>query len=109
MRLKDKVAVITGGTRGIGYATADAFLREGAIVIVAGSSKASADRAVASLKEKHPGAVVAGISPDLASLEDVRSIFKTVSGTYGCIDILVNNAGVSESTPFMDYTEDTFD
>ena len=98
MRLKDKVAVITGGTRGIGFATADAFLREGARVIIAGSSKASADKAVAELKAKYPGAIVAGISPDLAKLEDVRNIFKTVSGTYGCIDILVNNAGVSEST-----------
>ena len=109
MRLKDKVAVITGGTRGIGYATAEAFLREGATVIVAGSNKASADKAVAALKEKFPGAKVAGISPDLASLADVRSIFRTVSATYGCIDILVNNAGVSESTPFTEYTEETFD
>ena len=89
MRLKDKVAVITGGTRGIGYATAEAFLREGARVIIAGSTKASADKAVAALKEKFPGAVVAGISPDLSSLADVRSIFKTVSAAYGCIDILV--------------------
>ena len=109
MRLKDKVAVITGGTRGIGYATAEAFLREGARVIVAGSNKASADKAVASLKEKFPGAVIGGISPDLSKLEDVRSIFKTVSATYGCIDILVNNAGVSEATPFTEYTEETFD
>ena len=109
MRLKDKVAVITGGTRGIGFATAEAFLREGARVIVAGSSKASADKAVAALREKFPGSVIGGISPDLSSLNDVRSIFKTVSATYGCIDILVNNAGVSESTPFTEYTEETFD
>ena len=109
MRLKDKVAVITGGTRGIGYATAEAFLREGAKVIIAGSSKASADQAVAALKEKFPGAVVGGISPDLSKLEDVRSIFKAVAATYGCIDILVNNAGISEATPFTDYTEETFD
>lgn len=109
MRLKNKVAVITGGSRGIGYATADAFLREGATVIIAASTKASADKAVASLREKHPGATVAGISPDLSSLADVRSIFKTVSATYGCIDILVNNAGISESTPFTEYTEEAFD
>ncbi len=109
MRLKDKVAVITGGSRGIGFATADAFLREGATVIIAASSKASADKAVASLREKHPDATVAGISPNLGSLEEVRNIFKLVTGRYGCIDILVNNAGVSESTPFTEYTEETFD
>jgi len=109
MRLKDKVAIITGGSRGIGYATADAFLREGARVILAASSKASADKAVASLKEKYPDAVVAGISPNLSNLEDVRSIFRTVTGVYGCVDILVNNAGVSESTPFTEYTEEDFD
>ena len=109
MRLKNKVAIITGGSRGIGYATAEAFLREGATVIIAASSKASADKAVASLKEKFPGSRVAGISPNLADLADVRSIFKTVSATYGCIDILVNNAGVSESTPLAEYTEETFD
>lgn len=109
MRLQNKVAIITGGSRGIGFATADAFLREGATVIITASSKASADKAVAALKEKHPNRKVAGIAPNLASLEDVSSIFKTVSATYGCIDILVNNAGVSESTPFMEYTEETFD
>ena len=109
MRLKDKVAVVTGGTRGIGLATARAFLREGARVIITGSSKDSAEKAVTALKAEFPGSVVAGISPDLAKLEDVRSIFKTVAATYGCIDILVNNAGVSESTPLAEYTEETFD
>ena len=109
MRLKDKVAIITGGSRGIGYATADAFLREGARVIIAASTQKSADQAVDSLKEKHPNGVVAGISPNLTSLEDVRSIFRAVTGTYGCVDILVNNAGVSESTPFTEYTEADFD
>ena len=109
MRLKDKVAIITGGSRGIGFATADAFLREGATVIIAASSKASADKAVAALREKRPNSTVAGICPDLSSLEEVRNIFKLVTGRYGCVDILVNNAGVSESTPFMEYTEETFD
>ena len=109
MRLKDKVTIITGGSRGIGFATADAFLREGATVIIAASSKASADKAVERLRERHPDATVAGISPDLSKLEEVRNIFKLVTGRYGCIDILVNNAGVSESTPFTEYTEETFD
>ena len=109
MRLKDKVAIITGGTRGIGFATAEAFLREGAKVIIAGSTKASAMKAASQLREKFPNSVIAGIAPDLSSLADVRSIFKTVAATYGCIDILVNNAGVSESTPFTEYTEEAFD
>ena len=109
MRLKDKVAIITGGSRGIGFATADKFLKEGATVILAASSQASADKAVSQLKEKYPEATVAGISPNLASLESVRESFKEATAKYGCVDILVNNAGVSESTPFMEYTEDTFD
>ena len=109
MRLKDKVAIITGGSRGIGFATADKFLQEGATVILTASTQGSADKAVARLKEKHPEAIVAGISPDLSSLESVREAFKEATGKYGCVDMLDNNAGISESTPFMDYTEETFD
>lgn len=109
MRLKDKVAIITGGSRGIGFATADKFLKKGATVILTASSQASADKAAAQLKEKHPEGVVAGISPDLSSLDSVREAFKGAASKYGCVDILVNNAGVSESTPFLEYTEDTFD
>ena len=109
MRLNHKVAIITGGSRGIGYATAEAFLREGATVIIGASSPASAEKAVAKLKEKYPGAAVDGISPNLSSLEEVRKAFSGVAETYGKIDILVNNAGVSERTPFTDYTEETFD
>lgn len=109
MRLKDKVAVITGGSRGIGFATADKFLQEGAAVIIAASSQNSADKAAGMLKEKYPDARIGGISPNLASLESVRSGFQEVSRKYGCIDILVNNAGISESTPFTEYTEEDFD
>jgi len=109
MRLKNKVAMITGGSRGIGFATADAFLREGATVIITASSQESADKAVAKLKEKHPNSIVAGISPNLADLKSVRDAFAIAAAQYGCVDILVNNAGVSESKPFMEYTEETFD
>jgi len=109
MRLKNKVAIITGGSRGIGYATADRFLEEGARVIITASTQESADRAVKQLKEKYPDAIVGGISPNLASLDSVREEFKKAIKEFGCIDILVNNAGVSERTPFMEYTEDTYD
>ena len=109
MRLKDKVAIITGGSRGIGFATADKFLEEGAKVILTASTQASADKAAAQLREKHPGAIISGISPDLSNLDSVREAFRKETAQYGCVDILVNNAGVSESTPFMEYTEETFD
>ena len=109
MRLNNKVAIITGGSRGIGFATADRFLQEGAAVIITASSQTSADKAVEKLKEKHPQGEIAGIAPNLSSLESVREAFEAVISRYGRVDILVNNAGVSESTPFLDYTEETYD
>ena len=109
MRLKDKVAVITGGSRGIGYATAEAFLKEGAKVIIAASSVETANKAVEKLKEKYSDSIIEGISPKLTSLESIKTDFDKIIKKYGCIDILVNNAGVSESTPITAYTEETFD
>ena len=109
MKLKNKVAIITGGSRGIGFATADRFLAEGATVILTASSPATAQKAVALLQEKHPAATVAGISPDLTSLDAVREAFQRIAEQYGGIDILVNNAGISESTPLTAYTEELFD
>ena len=108
MRLKDKVAIITGGSRGIGFATANKFLYEGAKVIITAHTQPSADRAVQTLKDKHPDSSIVGISPNIASLESVRSEFQKVIDKYGRIDILVNNAGISESTPFEKYTEEVF-
>ena len=108
MRLKDKVAIVTGGSRGIGFATANKFLYDGAKVIITAHTQPSADRAVQTLKDKHPDSSIVGISPNLASLESVRSEFQKVIDKYGRIDILVNNAGISESTPFEKYTEEVF-
>lgn len=109
MQLKDKVAVITGGSRGIGFATAEAFLAEGAVVVVCGSRKESADKAVAQLREKFPEGKVEGICPSLTNYTEVKAAFDEVAARYGAIDILVNNAGISESTPFTSYTEETID
>ena len=109
MRLQNKVAIITGGSRGIGLATVETFLREGASVILTASSQSSADRAVAALREKYPAAKLSGISPDLSDLDSVRAAFDGVVAQYGQVDILVNNAGMAESTPFTDYTEELFD
>lgn len=109
MRLQGKVAIITGGSRGIGRATAEAFLREGAAVVITASNQANADKAAASLREAFPGSDVMGISPNLAELEDVRKAFAQVLERFGRVDILVNNAGASDSTPFQSYTEEQFD
>jgi len=109
MRLKDKLAIITGGSRGIGYATAEAFLKEGAKVIITASTKENADKAVAKLKENYLTSIIEGIAPNLGNYNDVKAQFDEIVNKYGAIDILVNNAGVSESTPFANYTEETFD
>ena len=109
MLLKDKIAIVTGGSRGIGYATVEAFLKEGAKVILCASRQETADQAVSKLKEANADAVVEGIYPSLSDYAAVKEAFGHVVKTYGKIDILVNNAGVSESTPFTDYTDETFD
>ena len=109
MRLKDKIAIITGGSRGIGYATVEAFLREGATVVLTASSQATAMKAVEKLQAEYPDAKVSGIWPNLADMASVKEAFAQVVAEHGRIDILVNNAGVSESTPLLNYTEETYD
>lgn len=109
MELKDKIAIVTGGSRGIGFATVEAFLAEGATVVLCGSRPESAEKAVAQLKEKDPGAKVEGISPNLSAFDEVKAAFDAVVEKYGRIDILVNNAGISDATPFAGYTAEKFD
>ena len=109
MLLENKVAIVTGGSRGIGYATVEAFLQEGAKVVLCVSRQETADKAVAKLKEAYPDAVAEGIFPNLSDWEAVKAAFDNVAEKYGKIDILVNNAGVSESTPFTEYTAETFE
>lgn len=109
MLLENKVAIVTGGSRGIGYATVEAFLQEGATVVLCASRQETADKAVNALKEANADAKVEGIFPNLSDYEAVKAAFDEVAKKYGRIDILVNNAGVSESTPFTEYTEETFE
>lgn len=109
MLLKDKVAVVTGGSRGIGYATVEAFLKEGAKVVFCASRKETADKALEQLKETLPDAEVEGIWPKLSAFDEVKAAFDEVVAKYGRIDILVNNAGMSDRIPFAQYTEETFD
>ncbi|MCD8036809.1 MAG: 3-oxoacyl-ACP reductase FabG [Clostridiales bacterium] len=107
--MEGKIAVITGGTRGIGFAAVKAFLEEGASVILCGSRPETVEKALSELKEKNPNAQVDDICPKLESYDSVKSAFDEVIAKYGHIDILVNNAGMSDSTPFTEYTEETFD
>lgn len=109
MRLKGKTAIVTGGSRGIGFSTVERFLQEGAAVVLTASRPESAEKAVEKLKEKYPEASISGISPDLGSMIEVKEEFQKAVQTLGRLDILVNNAGISDSTPFADYTEEKFE
>lgn len=109
MFLKEKVAVITGGTRGIGFETARQFLLNGAKVAVFGSRKETAENAVQKLKEENPEFEVRGFSPNLTSEEEVLKTFEMIKSEFGKIDILVNNAGISSSTPLLKFSEEEYD
>lgn len=104
--LKNKTAVITGGTRGIGFAVAKTFLDNGANVAVAGSRQETVDKALAQLTEY--GGRVMGICPDLCDPEAVGAAFAGVKEKFGSLDILVNNAGISSRTSLYDYTVEEF-
>lgn len=109
MLLQGKVAIVTGGTRGIGLAIVREFLKEGATVVLCGSRPETAEKAVKALKGENAAWSVAGISPDLLDYAAVKSAFDAVEKEYGKIDILVNNAGVSDKEPFTAYTDELFE
>ena len=107
--LENKVAIITGGTRGIGFATAQKFLQNGAKVVLFGSRKESVDKALEKLKKENSNYEVLGFYPNLSKEVEVRSVFEKVYKKYGKIDILINNAGLSSSTPLTSYTPEELD
>lgn len=106
--LKGKVAVVTGGTRGIGYAIVHKFLVNGAKVVLFGSREETVSKAITSLKEENPEWEVSGAWPKLTDADAVAEEIKKVKEKYGKIDILVNNAGISDSTPLDKYTGEHF-
>lgn len=107
--LKDKVAIVTGGTRGIGYTIVKEFLKNGAKVALAGSRKETVDDALAKLAKEGFTDNVMGISPSLTDAEAVKAAFDSVVERFGRLDVLCNNAGVSSRTPLVDYTVDEFE
>ncbi len=107
--LKDKTAVITGGTRGIGLAVARVFLQNGAKTAILGSRKETAEQALEQLRREMPGCQAQGYWPDLTCREQVRQTMEQVAERWGGVDILVNNAGISQRTPLYEYQPGEFE
>jgi 3-oxoacyl-[acyl-carrier protein] reductase len=91
--LDGRVAVVTGSTKGIGRAIAEALLRDGARVAVSARTEAEVSKARADLERAHAGRVLGAIC-DVRREGDVEALFRAVDGQWGGLDILVNNAGV---------------
>ena len=103
-KLAGKIALVTGGTLGIGLATAKRFVAEGAYVFITGRRPAELEAAVQEL-----GANASGIRGDVASLEDLDHVFATIKAQKGHLDIVFANAGVADLAPLADATEAHFD
>ena len=104
--MNNKVAVVTGGTRGIGYAIVKALVESGAKVAIWGSRQETADAAVAKIKAEYPGCEVVGMAPKLTDSKAVESAMNAVMENFGSLDILANNAGIAQNIPLESYTDD---
>jgi len=107
--LKGKVAVVTGGTRGIGLATVRKFLENEAVVILFGSREETVNKAINTLLNENKDFKVKGMWPKLDSVEEVREVFNKIKEEFGRIDILVNNAGISARGSLYDYDLEDFE
>ncbi|MBG73982.1 MAG: short-chain dehydrogenase [Chloroflexi bacterium] len=97
LSLNDKVAIITGGSDGIGKAAAISLAREGAKVAIIARNQEKIDLAVKEIKQITNGSVI-GISADVSVESDVKDMVSTVNAEFGGVDILINNAGTSSAT-----------
>jgi NAD(P)-dependent dehydrogenase (short-subunit alcohol dehydrogenase family) len=103
-RLEGKIAVVTGGNSGIGLATAQRFVEEGAYVFITGRRQDELDKAV-----KQIGKNVIGVQGDVTNVADLDRLYDTVKQQKGRIDVLFANAGIGELAPLGSITESLFD
>lgn len=106
--LKGKVAVVTGGTRGIGFSIVELFLKNGAKVALLGSRQETVDKALSKLRDVNPDWPVVGMAPDLTDYAAVEKTMADVKAQFGRIDILINNAGISAREPLLEYKPEDF-
>ncbi len=106
-RLKDKVAVITGSARGIGFVIAKVFAEEGAKVVILDMNQESVDNAVKKIAEINPE--VSGFVANVTDPEMVANTVKEIIKTYKKIDVLVNNAGITKDGLLMKMKESDWD
>jgi 3-oxoacyl-[acyl-carrier protein] reductase len=107
MRLKDKIAIITGGARGIGKATAEKFLMEGAKVVICDVNPEIIFKTVDELR--HISEDIYGIKVDVTNREEVDQMIKFTLEKFGKIDCLVNNAGITADNTLLKMSEDEWD
>src|SRR4029077_20809368 len=98
------IAVITGGSSGIGLATAKRFVEEGAYVFITGRRQAELDKAVAEI-----GSNVTGVQGDVSNLDDLDRLYKEVETKKGKLDVLFANAGIAEPVPTPGVTPEHYD
>lgn len=106
MNFKDKVVIVTGGTRGIGLEVAKSFYEKEANVIIFGSKKESVDKAVEELSKDN--ILVEGYYPNLNNYQEVVETIDKIYNKYKKIDILINNAGISANKKIEDTTSEEF-
>lgn len=102
-RLEGKIAVITGGSSGLGLATAKRFVAEGAYVFITGRRQSELDEAVSQL-----GGNATAVQGDIAKLSDIEKLYDTVKQKKGALDIVFANAGIGEFAPLGEITEEHF-